>query len=118
MNIDRIMEMACIIVFFVGFYGLIASNNAIKSIASITVMELAVIMFFLTFGFFPGIRPPIGRYIAYSPYAVADPLPQALMITAIIIGIAITAINLTMLITLVRQYKSADWEIIRKKSRE
>ena len=118
MDPQRILEIACVLVFFVGFYGLIASNNIIKSIVSITLMELAVIMFFLSFVFFPGILPPIGQYIAYTPELVADPLPQALMITAIIIGIALTAVNLTMLITLVRQFNTADWGIIKKRSRE
>jgi len=114
MNLESPVEIAVVLVFFVGFYGLIASNNIIKSIASITLMEIAVVMFFLSLGFFQGIRPPIGEDMSYA----ADPLPQALMITAIIIGIAITAVNLTMLISLVRQFKTADWDIIRKKSKE
>lgn len=113
MDLHSPIEIAAVLVFFVGFYGLVASNNIIKSIASITLMEIAVILFFLSFGFFPGVRPPIGQDMSYA----ADPLPQALMITTIIIGIAVTAVNLTMLISLVRQFHSADWRVVKKKSR-
>ena len=119
MELQKIVELSSVLVFFTGFYGLIASNNAIKSIASIGIMEIAVVMFLLSFGFFPGIRPPIGPDITnVSAAEVADPLPQALVITAIIIGIAVTAVNLTMLISLVKQYKTADWSIIKRKNKE
>ena len=108
------MEVMVSLVFFIGFYGLIVSNSAIKSIVSITIMEAGVIMFFLTIGFSEGMGPPIGQTLEN----VADPVPQALMITAIIIGVAVTAIILTMLISLCRQYKTANWNIIKLKSSE
>ena len=111
---SEIIEIIVAIVFFISFYGLITSKKIIQSIVSIGLMEIAVIMFFLSLGYESGIMPPIGR----SPENVADPLPQALMITAIVIGVAVTAINLTMLISLCRQSKSADWDVVKKKSME
>ena len=114
LNFQQIVEIASVLVFFAGFYGLITSRNAIKSVAAIGIMEIAAVMFFLSLGYFAGIRPPIGSDMSRA----ADPLPQALVITAIVIGIAITTINLTMLITLVRQFKTLDWDMIKKKSME
>jgi len=102
-----------VVMFFISFYGLIASRNAIKSVVFIVLMEAAVIMFFLGLGFGEGIRPPIGRNLGVDDF-VADPLPQALMITAIIIGLSVTAINITMLITLCRSLKTTDWDVIKK----
>ena len=106
----KIVEISAVIVFFIGFYGLIINRNIIKSIVSIAFIEIAVVVFYLSIGFHHGATPPIGKEIAHS----ADPLPQALMITAIIIGVAITAVNLTMLISLCRQYKSTDWNIVKE----
>ena len=103
-------EIISVIVFFLGFYGLLTGKNAIKSIISITIMETSVIVFFLSLGYFEGIKPPIGSNTANA----ADPLPQALIITAIIIGVAVTATNLTMLISLYRQFKSANWDTIKR----
>jgi len=113
----QIIEIFVIAMFFISFYGLIVSKNAIKSIVFIVLMESAVIMFFLSLGYSSGIIPPIGQNLELAEN-VADPLPQALMITAIIIGLSITAINITMLITLCRKLKTTDWDIIRKKSVE
>ena len=113
MNFDMI-EIFAVVVFFISFYGLITSKNVIQSIVAIVLMEIAVIMFFLGIGYKSGIMPPIGRNLEN----VADPLPQALMITAIIIGVAVTAVSLTMLISLCRQSKTTDWDVVQKKNLE
>ena len=113
MKIDT-LEIFVVIMFFISFYGLITSKNAIKSVIYIGLMEMAVIMFFLSLGYESGIMPPIGRNLEN----VADPLPQALMITAIVIGVAVTAVNLTMLISLCRQSNTADWDAVQKKNTE
>ena len=110
----NILEICVVIMFFVSFYGLITGKNAIKSIIYIGLMEMAVIMFFLSLGYESGIMPPIGVDLKN----VADPLPQALMITAIVIGLAVTAVNLTMLISLCRQSHTSDWDVVRKKNME
>ena len=106
---DNVLEILAVIMFFIGFYGLIVSRNVIKSIASITIMEVAVILFFLSIGYRDGIKPPIGHNLGNA----ADPLPQSLMFTAIIIGVAVTAVNITMLISLTRQTKSTDWDRVK-----
>jgi len=108
------VEIASVLVFFIGFYGLVTSKNIIKSIAAIGLMELSVVVFFLSIGFMEGIQPPIGQDLA----GTADPLPQALVITAIIIGVAVTAVTLTMLISLYRQSGSTDWDIVKKQNSE
>lgn len=109
-----ILEMMIIAVFFIGLYGLITTTNIIKSIIFISIMETAVIMFFLSIGYHSGIMPPIGAVL--DPNTVADPLPQAFMITAVVIGLCGTAINIVMFITLFRQYGTANWETARIKN--
>ena len=105
----ELVEVFTIIAFFISFYGLITSKGVIKSIVSIVVMEMAVIMFFLSLGYTSGVLPPIGE----DAVNAADPLPQALVITAIIIGVAVTAVNLTMLISLCRQFQATEWDILK-----
>jgi len=107
-------EYFTILLFFIGFYGLITSRHIIKSILSILIVEMAVIMFIVSIGFTDGMTAPIGKELGNA----ADPLPQALVITAIIIGVAVAAVNLTMLITLYRQYKTTDWDTVTKKNAE
>jgi multicomponent Na+:H+ antiporter subunit C len=67
-----------------------------------------------------GVVPPIITDVAMleDMSYIADPFPQALMLTAIIIGISVTAINITMLNSLFRRYKTVDWKEMEDFSRE
>ena len=109
----NIIELASAGMFFLGFLGLISSRNIIKSVIFIVLMETGVIMFFLSVGIAAGSLPPIAEHLGGYGY-LADPLPSALMITAIVIGLSVTAINITMLMTLLRKYRTADWEAVKE----
>jgi len=100
--------------FFICFYGLITTKKMMKSVIFLIMLQSSVILFFLSLGFQAGITPPIGEYFEQLEY-VADPLPQALMITAIIIGVAVTTIVLTMLMSIFRSYKTTDWDETKEK---
>ena len=113
----NILEILTLALFFISFYGLITSRKMIKSVVFSMLMQTAVIVFFLGLGFRIGIRPPIGDYFETLEY-VADPLPQALMITAIVIGIAVVTISITMLMSLFRSYKTTDWDVAQRMSME
>jgi multicomponent Na+:H+ antiporter subunit C len=124
MNLSEIsaIEIFALIMFFIGFYGLITSKNAIKSIVFVSILEMSVIIFWVGLGFRVGMVPPVQSFLhehmADNMAYIADPLPQALMITAIIIGMSVTAANIIMLITLVRKVKSTDWDTLKEKSTE
>lgn len=106
-------ETISILLFFIGVYGLIGRRNIIKSIMSISIMQVAIILYFISAHTVPGSTPPIGD-VAQTLH-VADPLPQALMITDIVIGIGVTAAALTMFIHLYHRFGSTNWQKIMKK---
>ena len=110
------VEFLSIALFFISFFGLITSRKAVKSIVFILIMQSAVVMFFLSIGYYDGILPPIGDLLE-NPQYTADPLPQALMLTAIIIAISVVAVNITMLMTLFRKYGTTCWDALRKESK-
>ena len=107
----HIFDIFPIILFFISFYGLITTSNIIKSIVFVMLMQTSVIMFWLGVGARLGAMPPIVYDVAYleTPEVIADPLPQALMLTAIIIGIAVTSINITMLNALFKKHRTVNW---------
>ena len=107
------------LLFFISFFGLITSRNVIKSIVFIIIMQTSVIIFWLLISSFHGTQPPIispGDLAVNGLDGVADPLPQALMLTAIVIGISVTAIIITVLNALFRKYRSTDWETLEKEA--
>ena len=108
----HIFDIFPILLFFISFYGLVTTSNIIKTIVFIMLMQTSVIMFWLGVGARLGAVPPIIGDIVYLEYtdAIADPLPQGLMLTAIIIGIAVTAVNITMLNALFKKYKTVNWK--------
>lgn len=108
-------ENTAIVLFFIGVYGIIAHKHIIKSIISLGIMQAALILFFVTIKAGPESVPPIGGEFAVLP---ADPLPQALMITAVVVGMAVTAVSLTVFITLYHKYGSSDWQEIQAKRRD
>ncbi len=103
----NIGEIGAIVIFFLGVYGMVVHRNIMKSILSLSVMDTAVILFFLAGGGSGSTAAPIGTEIAAG---AADPIPQALMITAIVIGVAVTAVALTMLIYIHNKYGTSNWE--------
>lgn len=106
------IEVSALLLFLIGIYGLLVHKNIIKSIISISIMDVSIILFFLGINYEKNMLPPIGN-IEY----VADPVPQALMITAIVIGVSVTSVALTMFIALYHSYGATNWEkakIIRK----
>ena len=116
----ELAELFVVLMFFISFYGLVVTRNVIKSVVFIIIMETAAIMFFLSIGYRAGILPPIGPGLTtMDSFAyVADPFPQALMITAIVIGFAVTTILLVMTITMIREFKSTDWDTVQAQSKE
>lgn len=118
MDIAAIIEIAAIAMFFMGLFGLITSRNIIKAVVFLTLVETGVIMFFLSVGISAGMLPPIAEHLQAGYDQLADPLPSALMITAIVIGLSVTAINITMLMTLLRKYRTANWDAVAEAVRE
>jgi len=98
--------------FFIGTYGLIARRNILKSIISLSIIQAGIVLFFISINHPAGAVPPIGNALNGT---VADPLPQAMMITAIVIGVSVTALSLTMFITLYHKYGSTNWKKVRAK---
>ncbi len=101
-------EITAIIIFFIGIYGIIARRNIVKTVLSFGIMEMGVILFFLSSGANAEKAPILADTSASA--SVADPIPQALMITAIVIGVGVTAVALTMFINLYHKYGTTNWQ--------
>lgn len=102
-----------LILFSIGLYGVIWNKSVLKTIISLNIMQVGVILFFISLGFNNSTIPPIGKGLLK-----ADPMPQALMLTAVVIGLAVVSLSLILYITLVRRYGSSNWDQILKKKRE
>jgi len=100
------------IVILIGIYGLATSKNIIKSVFCVTIIEAGIILLFLNLGNLEGGTIPILNELGLS---VVDPLPQALMITTIVIGSTITSLALMLCIKIFHHYGSIEWKVVLRK---
>jgi multisubunit Na+/H+ antiporter MnhC subunit len=102
-----ILFILCFILFVVGLYGVVTKRNLIKIILGVAIMEYSVNLFFILVGFIKGgTAPIITDKFPSGPFV--DPLPQAMILTAIVIGLATTALLLAIAIRLYRKYGTFD----------
>jgi multicomponent Na+:H+ antiporter subunit C len=100
-----------IAVILIGMYGLIASETIIKSVFSATMIESGVILLFLNLGALNGGVIPISDGVNL---VIVDPIPQALMITTIVIGSAVTSLALILSIKVFHNNGSIHWKDMNK----
>jgi len=104
-----------LILFFLGMFGMIVCTNYMKKLISMNIMQVAVIMFFLCFAQKTGGMIPILDGVTYDPAAYINPLPHALMLTAIVVSLGTTGVALALLMRLKDTYNSVEeTEILRK----
>jgi len=106
--IDRLLIL---ILFLIGFWGIIAKRNILKKIFSLTILNSTVVILFVLEGSRIGNRSPI---LGTDISNVVDPVPQALMLTAIVIGVCITALALALAYRLYIISGSFNIDIIRR----
>jgi multicomponent Na+:H+ antiporter subunit C len=92
-------------VMMVGLYTLMSRSNLIKKLAGLAIFQTAVILFYVSLGKVTGGTVPIvdDKYILYS-----NPLPQVLMLTAIVVGVATTALGFALVIRIKEAYNSVE----------
>jgi len=93
----------------IGFWGMLMQKNMIKIIIGLSIAEVGVQLVMISVGFIKGKTAPIldsAVPIADAANKVVDPVPQALVLTAIVIGVAVNALILTFIVRLYNKKKS------------
>jgi len=88
-----------------GFYIVIANENLIRKIIGLNIFQVSVFILFISMGYLSGGTAPIYSE-AYTQYSA--PLPHVLILTAIVVGIATTALGLALTIRIYQAYGSID----------
>ncbi|MFC3123406.1 cation:proton antiporter subunit C [Agaribacter flavus] len=100
-----------IVVMMVGLYTLISRTNLMKKLAGLAMFQTAVILFYVSLGKVKDGTVPIVD-AAYEIYS--NPLPQVLMLTAIVVGVATTALGFALVIRIKEAYESIEEDEINK----
>lgn len=104
-----------LILLFLGMFGMITSNNYLKKMMAMNVMQVAVIFFFLCFAQKDGGMIPILNGVTTNPDLYINPLPHALMLTAIVVSLGTSGVALALLMRIKETFGSVEEdEVLRR----
>jgi len=117
--IYNIPFIAVIAMIFVGLYAVLFKRNLVKMVIGITIIESGVNLFLITLGYREGGVAPIftsapSDVAGNAPSTMVLPVPQALTLTSIVIGVAVLALMLSLIMHIYRHYGTLDVRKIRR----
>ena len=100
-----------------GFYAVIAKLNLVKKLIGLSLFQAAVFLLYITMGKVDGGTAPIFSDII-DTQLFSNPLPQVLILTAIVVGISTTALGLGIVVRIKEEYGSIEEPDIQAKDRQ
>ncbi len=101
-----------IILIMIGLYTMMAKRNLIKKFIGLNIIETAIFLFYISLGDVTGGIAPIfqkeSRDFGEAAILYANPLPSAMMLTAIVVALCMTALALGFAVLIYRQYGTLD----------
>lgn len=94
------------VVLMVGFYAVVAKLNLIKKLLGLSLFQAAVFLFYISMGKIEDGTAPI--FLEGGERLYSNPLPQVLILTAIVVGISTTALGLCIVVRIKEEYGSIE----------
>lgn len=104
----------CFVLFAIGLYCLLVKKNLVKKIIGLGIAEYAVNLFFILLGYRVNGEAPILDKATPAATNFVDPLPQALILTSIVIGLGVTALMVAITVRIYEKYRTFDINEIRR----
>ena len=107
----------CFILFIIGLYCVLTKKNIVKIVIGLVIMEYGVNLFLVLVGYRrDGVAPIMDKTIEPLEFLATsvDPLPQALVVTSIVIGLGVTTLAIALCIKLYEKYGTFDISEIRR----
>jgi multicomponent Na+:H+ antiporter subunit C len=94
-----------VVLMMIGFYIVIAHGNLVKKIVGLNVFQVSVFLLYITMGKVEGGTAPI---LAEGIQVYSNPLPHVLILTAIVVGVATTALGLALVVRIKETYTTIE----------
>jgi multicomponent Na+:H+ antiporter subunit C len=88
-----------------GLYTVISRGNLVKKIAGLNIFQTSVFIMFISFGYVTGGAAPI---LEDGITLYSNPLPHVLILTAIVVGVATTALGLALVVRIREAYGTVE----------
>ncbi|WP_144395303.1 cation:proton antiporter subunit C [Pleionea sediminis] len=114
MILDLFNYWVVIALMMIGFFIVIARGNLVKKIIGLNIFQTSVFIFYISAGKVNGGTAPI---VVEGAKLYSNPLPHVLILTAIVVGIATTALALSLVIRIKANYGSVEESVILKQDK-
>jgi multicomponent Na+:H+ antiporter subunit C len=88
-----------------GFYVVISQGNLVKKLVGLSLFQTSVFVFYISMGKISGGAAPI---LVEGISTYSNPLPHVLILTAIVVGVATTAVGLSLVIRIYETYGTVE----------
>lgn len=112
-----VLYFLSLVLFVMGLYCLVAKRNIVKKIIGIVIIEYSINLFLVLVGYRSGgVAPIVLKGMSRSEVAAhgVDPLPQALVLTSIVIGLGLLALMVAICLRLYEKHKTFDMSEINR----
>ena len=101
--------VAVVVLMVTGLYVVMVNSNLVKKVLGLNLFQTSVFVLYISLGKLEGGTAPI---LAAEFTRYANPLPHVLILTAIVVGVATTALALSLIVRIHRDYGSVEEEEI------
>ena len=98
----------------IGLYIMIASPNLVKKVIGLNLFQSAIFLFFVSTAYVQGGSVPVIPQEGGTVGEYASPLPHVIVLTAIVVGVSLTAVALALIVRLYSVYGTLNEETIRE----
>ncbi|WP_336363143.1 cation:proton antiporter subunit C [Halalkalicoccus salilacus] len=111
----RYAYVTFILLISIGLYMVIASPNLVKKVIGVNLFQTGIFLFFVAAAYVEGGTTPVVPDDPAGPAsAVVSPLPHVIVLTAIVVGIALTAVGLALIIRIYTEYGTLREDVLRE----
>lgn len=94
----------------IGTYVMIAAGNLVKKVIGMNIFQTGIFLFFIAAAYVEGGNPPL--LTVEGPHV--SPLPHVLILTAIVVGVALTAVALGMIVRIYAEYGTLEEDTLQE----
>jgi multicomponent Na+:H+ antiporter subunit C len=109
----RYVYVVVLVLLSVGLYGMLAARNLVKKIIAMTIFQTAIYLFFIEGSVKEGATVPvIDPAVGADAASYVNPLPHLLILTAIVVGVGVVGVALSLLLRIHRAHGTLDEELV------
>ena len=112
---SRWAYLAVFVLLAVGLYMVIANENLVKKVIGVNLFQTAIFLLFITTAYVEGGQAPVvPTETNPGELVIASPLPHVIVLTAIVVGVALTAVGLALAVRIHREYGTLREDTLRE----